>query len=765
LLEDATARGVRVREMNKRDADNDKGNPLDKNASEKDADLNTLENLRVKLKELDDYKRNGAPFYMRFGMYSGDKLFLGDETNKGLFGIYADAVEQRFKKPMLAQLTADLQKFSQSTAISGIPNEEQEKELERNYKLLKAYLMLTGNHKGKAESGFLNEQLKPYWKEFSKNAPSLEALSEHQLAFFASQVDRPEFEAIKLDESLVTATRQRLKALPAWVKQYNNIISDVNKKVDPVGLDEALRGNRNAVYLQSSGYKVPGSFTEPGYKQEIYKAITNAREILIKPDWVMGETENNPKATDEDIKRLKARYFSEYTEQWRKFIQSVKVAPYKNDKSQAEAALEAFASAESPFNVLLTEVARNTNLTAQPKGWWSQLTSYFDGSADAAKMAEGTTVVTEFKPLLTFIGEQNAQSSDRADNTELSNYKKELNNLVSELRKFSQDELAKDLTQEKPKFNLRGREANVLTPLKNLEAKTSTKDAAELLKQPFDELKSLFGADVKSQIEKGWKNQLFPTASALEKGFPFTDSGETDLKKLTEYLNPANGSFSKFFETTLQKHFEDAGGGQWRPKESPDLKFNPDFVAYLNSALKLRDALYGKGAVPNFEYSVQLMPVKNATVELAIDGNKIDSEGTRSGNFTFPARSGQETGVVLQLLDNSAPPAATTPSAANTSTLPGSSNTNTNSAANPGAIRNFAQTNNNPAANQPLRIPGQWGIFHLIFDNGAKKNEAGEYVLNLNVQGKAAVIKIRPTGGDIFNREIFRLRAPQEILR
>ena len=759
LVNDATLRGLRVREMNRKDAGK---NPLAKDANEKEVDLNTLEDLRKSLKTLDDYNRSSAPLYMRFGMYSGDRLFLGDRTNKGLFGIYADAVEQRFKKPMVAALVADLQKFSQSPVVSSSANETQEAELERNYKLLKTYLMLTAQYKNKAEATFLNEQLKPYWKEFSKNAPRLEVSSEQQLAFFAAQVDRPEFEAIAPDEQLVNAARARLRALPAWVKQYNNIISDANKKVDPIGLENVLVGNRYASFLQSDGYKVPGSFTLNGYRQEISNAIANARTVLIQPDWVMGETAANDAATDADVEKLKNRYFTEYTEQWRKLIQSVEVAPYNNSKEQAEAALQAFASADSPINLILKETARNTNLAAKPNDWWNWIVGMF-ASKGAEKTDVSSMVVKQYSPLFTFVG---ADKPGETQQTALGNYQSSLGNLGRDLARKSQDEVSKDLVEKDGKgIGLKGKETEIEGYLSTLNT-AETKEVADLLKQPLDNLKAVFGADVKSQIEKTWKDQLFPRAAEIEKGFPFTDAGEADLPKLTAYLNKADGALTKFYETKLQKYFDDAGG-QLKPKEQSEVKFSAEFVNYLNNAFRLREALYGKGATPNFEYDVTLQPVKDAIVELSIDGNKIDSEGTRSGKFTFPARAGQETGVVLQLVSTASPQIPAANSNLNTNSSANVSNSNVNTGANVNTIRNFAQTNdNNSAANAPLRFPGQWGVFRLLENGGAQKKESGEYVLNLKVGNKIAVVTIRPTGGDIFNREIFRsVRTPQSILK
>ena len=54
---------------------NEKKNPLSKSPDEARAELNAVEDLRRILVKLDNYERNRPPIYMRFGLYSGDKIY------------------------------------------------------------------------------------------------------------------------------------------------------------------------------------------------------------------------------------------------------------------------------------------------------------------------------------------------------------------------------------------------------------------------------------------------------------------------------------------------------------------------------------------------------------------------------------------------------------------------------------------------------------------------------------------------------------------
>ena len=118
------------------------------------------------------------------------------------------------------------------------------------------------------------------------------------------------------------------------------------------------------------------------------------------------------------------------------------------------------------------------------------------------------------------------------------------------------------------------------------------------------------------------------------------------MTKLTAYLNPTDGKFSKFYDERLKRYFEESNG-QLKLKDTAELKFSDEFIAYLNNAMNLRKALFGTSATPKFEYEFNLKPVQGSLVEITIDGQKATSDATGSIKGTFPA-SGTETGVFIK---------------------------------------------------------------------------------------------------------------------
>ncbi|MGB5013311.1 MAG: type VI secretion IcmF C-terminal domain-containing protein, partial [Pyrinomonadaceae bacterium] len=183
-------------------------------------------------------------------------------------------------------------------------------------------------------------------------------------------------------------------------------------------------------------------------------------------------------------------------------------------------------------------------------------------------------------------------------------------------------------------------------------------------------------------------------------------------------------------------------------KDTAEVKFSEEFIAYLNNAFALRKALFGTGATPKFEYEFAFKPGKDAIIEIVIDGQKITSEGTASIKGTFPAPASAETGVIMSIA-GSAPATTSAPPPVGTSTP--SSGTKPAVADTSGAS---------------LKFPGNWGLFRFVDAGKAAKQAGGEYSLGYSVGGKAISATIKPSGGDLLDKNVFRqVKAPQTFLK
>ena len=774
LVDDAALKGESVLTIYKADQGRDL---FKKTPDEVRTEITAIDELRESLVKLDDYQRNSPPFLMRFGLYSGNAM-----REKLFRDIYATAVEQRFKKPVVAKLEQDLQKFAANNGT------ETEEVLDKNFNNLSAYLMLSDGQTKKGESyrkfaqgDFIAKALLDYWKTEPKLPAGYDEVAKQNLDFYAKQIDRDEFPRIKLDQNLVNLSRKKLQAFPAYLRYYKREVNKISKSVEQSfgssTVASILTANSgNADFIEGS-YQVPSAYTLEGYKL-MKVSIREADVKLTEDDWVMDEEAKKDLITATDATNVETRYFKDYADHWKAFVKGVNVEKY--DKENAARALGSFTNANSPLDILLKEINRQTFISAKPKPrTWFETAKDWVGMLERLETKDNFAPEVEFRPLQRFVGDP-----DKTDSAPIANYKKALSNVFNKFSPISQDAsefaaLAKKSPEDQDKaISLRNADTSIQSLLASFDT-PSAQEIADLLKEPLGNLKSLLGSDANSQLGKTWTTEILSKAKEAEKGFPFDDGGEADLAKLTAYLNPANGTLSDFYTKRLEKYFEQDASGKLKVKDSSDLKFSDEFVAYLNNAFALREALFGKNKDANFEYDFRLNPIKESIIEVTIDGQKITSEGTASGKLKFPAGTNAETGVFMNFTSTaegsstSGKPIAN--ANANISANSANSNVNTSSNANSAPVSKFqtAKKQTNTAANSPtsgatsIKRPGTWGLFMFFADGQPKPSPSGGgYELTYTLGGKKITATIKPTGGDLFNRSLFRnVKAPDRLLK
>ncbi|NOT48711.1 MAG: type VI secretion system membrane subunit TssM [Acidobacteria bacterium] len=748
LLQDASTRGQSLIQMVKADAGK---NPLEKKDQAVRDELNQTENMRQLLTRLDDYDRNGPPLYMRFGLYSGTKIY-----KENLLPVYLSVVEQRFKEPAVKKLEADLAKFAASKPVANPSKltDDEEKLLEKNLNLLKAYLMLSGEYKAQAQSGHVANMLKEYWLSESKTPGDMKPIAEQQLEFWAKQIDREDvgFPRIQLNPKLVADARMKLKDFPAEYRYLSRKVTEISKQVnDTIGqttVDAILTRSGSDSSFMTGTYAVPSAYTRPGLDL-MKEAIANADEEMKKDDWVMGDAGKGDVAAPSKMAQIEDRYYRDYAMHWTQFVQSTDVKAYKN-RNEAASAIQAFSQPNSPMKILMREIAKNTNLSAEPEsdGWidWIKRKIF---SKKAAQVGSSEPEKL-FRPLFMFVG-----TKEQGENAPIEKYTGEMGKMFKSFNAVSESgmkKVAEEMAADKDPLEINKRQTAVSNFTASFNESSSGQQLATLLMQPLTRLKSLLGAGAKEQLAKTWAEQLLPAAKEIEKGYPFEDGAtEADLKNVTAYLAPNEGRLSKFYEEKLSNYFEESNG-QYKVKEGSDLQFSDEFVAYLNNAFALQKALYGKSATPKFEYEFTFKPMKDTLIEITIDGQKTTSEGTGSLKGTFPGANASEVGVIMKL--------ASTAGTASSSDAPPSSANSSNSSVSP------PSGSPSGGSSGELVFQGQWGLFRFVDRGSPEKQPGGEYLLKYTVGGKPVTATIKSSGGDLFNKNMFRqAKAPQNFLK
>ncbi len=731
LLDEAKTVGTRVSANTKSDADKD---PLKKDNNAVGVELRDLDELRRKLVELDYAVQKRPPIYMRFGLYSGS-----GEVNNVLRTQYFEALKRRFTMPAFDAVKKDLKAFTAGNPPPIPPTEvaepgkppTQDDILGHYYDLLKAYMILTGEEKvrDKAEATFLTKKLEPYW---NKSAPGNEALALAQLKFFAENVSRddaavPRVTGGKESEytELTANSCKKLQAFPVYRRYYKNILTEVSAKTTKVTMDLMTKGKAGGA--MASTHEVPGAYTIEGYRAFMKAAIEQAGPAMSKEDWVCN---TGGGGNAQDIENLSKLYFGDYTNQWREMVRKTSVIEYpKNNKEEAVRLLGIFSADDSPMELFVKELQRQTQFSAKPTpgaGIWEWIKSFLP-SSDTPPLSGETKVEDEFRNFYNFAG-------DGKDNKgQVSEYRGFIGQVKNALDfpNVSLTQVQADVVAgKKDKVFLSESEQKIkgqLDPFKG----AAEAEIAALLKQPLGNFRDMLMGGGFNQIQDQWVNVIRPLAQNLEKGgSPFEGQGKLPLGTLNDFLNPVNGKFTEFFNQRLANYFEEAGEGKWKLKEGPFKdKFSPDFVTYLNNVRKLREALYPNNSqTPQVKYNLTLNPVAEGTVIIVIDGvtAQVPLGGTAdSKGFTWPASSGTSQGAKISVQTTDGAP-------------------------------------------KDLPFPEVWGVFDMFRQGGAKKvGETNKYDLTWTVGGTGGIVvtaTITPDNkNNPFDKALFDFRAPQNI--
>jgi type VI secretion system IcmF/VasK family protein len=756
LVDEAKTSGEAVLTMIRADKNR---NPLEKNPAETRDEIDKIESLRESLAKLDKYEKEWQPLLKWFGLYSGNRIY-----HEKLLPIYYNAVEQRYKKPILKKLEDDLKAFNAGNNINNPNDPNQLGVLDKNFELFRSYLMLSqdqinpnlpdlGTYRNYAEPNSLYDTLNLYLSESKVSEESIEKAKE-QLKFYFQQVNRSEFPSIKLDVTLVESTRKKLQAYPAWAKYYKNVTDKISREVPSQDADKMLAGNGGDRGVLTSTHTVKGVYTIAGYKKML-EAIDAAAVPgnLNKDDWVMGGNSKKDEVDPAAVDSIRKKYYEDYIINWKKFVTNINIKPYKN-KDEAVNALVIFSDVNSPLKTLMEKVSEQTNLSAEPasNSWMDYFWNLFKSKSTAKK--EPTPVETQFDALFKFTESKEGKTSQMAD------YGSKLGTLLkqteaeADITKLELTDLTSQIQAQKGKFYslYTGVEKNIDSLLGGFKTGNVGPDIGILLKKPFGNLSDLVGGGIKDRINKEW-GDVANKAKSVEKGFPYDSDGEADLKAMSEYYGPG-GAFSKFFDERLKKYFEQVNN-QWQVKENSELKFNDDFVKYVNNAFRLRDTLFEKGA-PSFAYELKIQKLNDALIEVTIDGQTAKSDGSGTAKFTFPAASG-DTGVVMKF--------ASTAETSSTSSSPSANSPSSN--VNSGSSSSKPSSGDSAASSSERSYQGSWGLLKF-FDAGggaANKNANGEYVLNYKLGGKTVTVTVKASGKDLFDRSIFTARAPQSLLK
>ena len=302
--------------------------------------LRRLEQVRQSLATVTDYERNGRPWRLGWGLFTGDDLY--DPLYRIYFGL--------FRRLLLAP--------TQNNMVELLARPTATPDRTYIYNALKAYLITTSNHE-KSTPDFLAPVLATHWLNGRPIDADRSSLAGQQFAFYADELrfKNPYPAFATPDPTAVQISRAYLKASATIEPLYQAMLAKASAQNPAFVFNKEYAGSAEVVL---NSYPVPGAFTKPGWAY-MQKAIQNPKEYFSGEVWVLGpDTYANldPSRMQQDLQN---RYRADFVKTWRDFLHATRVVGYSNIPDAAKK-LDKLSGNQSPLLAALCVVSENTSV-------------------------------------------------------------------------------------------------------------------------------------------------------------------------------------------------------------------------------------------------------------------------------------------------------------------------------------------------------------------------------------------------------------------
>lgn len=567
--------------------------------------LKRLDSLRQTLVQLRDYNQNGAPWHLRWGLYSG-----GDATFDDARAIYFHAFDQILFQHSKKNLMADLQTFRGDP----LPNADSG----AAYDALKAYLLITSeNQRNSGE--FLQDLLMKDWKrDLGDIDQERNDLAAQQFAFYSTELTQDNPFAKTNDAGLVDQVRAYLNKFSGLQRLYTSMLTDARQKAKNYRFAAA---HPEGLGVVSARADVDAAFTSDGWKV-MDQSIQNPKRVQGET-WVLG-TATTTNLTAADLsQQLRAMYEKDFIQQWRAFLASTSVSPYANDADAAGKLLRISSNA-SPLLALLCDVADNTNVQSTAiKLAFQAPQQVVSPGCGVQKKYDQSSNDQYMKGLLNL--QQCVQQVADAAPEQKEAQKTTCGQTVSQAH-LSSAQLSQGLPTD---------------PEGHVDQTVGT-----LLDEPIKGLQKIWVAT------GGSGDGLCKPLKDLQTAYPFNahSTREITLAEFNDFFQPGKGKLSQFI--AAQKNNISPQGGSFVRALGSTTPVGPNFLRTLNELYAIQLAIYPNNATdPHFEYSVTAhLPDAGGfkSEKLEFDGQQwlvTGSGGTRK--FIWPGTALQSATVTL----------------------------------------------------------------------------------------------------------------------
>ncbi|MCZ2154979.1 MAG: hypothetical protein LC114_13940, partial [Bryobacterales bacterium] len=572
--------------------------------------LTRLEQVRSSLVELSDYQRNGSPWLMRWGLYAGNKIYP----------LARRAYFQKFKQLLLAGTQANMVQH-----LSSRQGEPDADGYRYTYDTLKGYLITTSHaEKSKENQAFLPPVLMERWLQGQGLDAERTELARKQFEFYTDELQFGSPYPPDNDKEAIARSRAYLSSSQPIERIYQFMLSEAAKKSGAINFMKLYPA---AARVMNVTKVVNGAFTKPGF-EFMTGALKNIQQYISGEEWVLGPQSGPPPNAKELEAQIKARYYSDFTKEWREFIASANVLRYASLRDAA-GKLSVFAANSSPLLAFFSVVSRNTAVEDK------ELANLFQPPQFIVPPDAGDKPVGSVnQPYMSGLAALQT-SVEAAANAP------------------SGDKMAAQATL--------GAATNAKNAARAI-AQNFVVDAAgrvdamsqKLLEDPITNVEALIRA--LGPAEMNGKGAGFcQVISSLWNKYPFSgnlSSPPATLEDVNAVFQPGTGALWSFYQSTLASSIENQAG-RYVAKPDAEVPINPLFLTYFNEMARVSAAFYpGGSTTPSVNYTLSALPMGELrAVDITLGGTtmKATGRGGQSHEFTWPGQPPYNVDVKVDL--------------------------------------------------------------------------------------------------------------------
>ncbi|ADZ92886.1 type VI secretion system membrane subunit TssM [Marinomonas mediterranea] len=605
----------------------------------------------------------------------------GEAIKRLLENTIADTIHQKAVPTLLSSLDEYVTAWPELDAAK-------RKEIQDDYYVsLKTYLMLTSNQ-DKFDMAFVSQAIGNLWYRSYEEAEVRLNFKERQALFSdmanlylsesmseagevrfighrdnVSNHESPGYKNPWLllepsdgSKDIVATAQAQLTTKADPEALYRRLIAEAKNRFEAVALSDVL--SQSGLSVMYSDASVDGIFTQKAWFDYVSERIDEVSDIASKGDWVLGISEADSNDVDESVlltlrKDIRKRYFHQYTQEWSRFLSSVKVSSFKN-LAEATQGLKALGIDHSPWKVLFDRVA--TEITLVEPEYKVQLLAQFakdetpeeaptgllDNAGNALdQLPIDIPLIPNFEIAATDLLALVQPVKGASANVNLSLYQNAMRALSEEFeyilasadinleaKSYARSLITGDTAGKRQLYSTWIEVNNILLEMSPRESKALSKP----FKAPLSYAWRTILASTRTAIQQDWERRVY--GSYLEKvhgRFPFkdnvVDAAPLDVQGL---LLPESGDFWMFFKDEIEP-FLRYSNNKWRNRTwlKQGLGVNRQFIESLAGAGRISQALFKQGtAEMKMSYAVYPIPVPGVTESLF----EVNGEGYRYRN-------------------------------------------------------------------------------------------------------------------------------------